>query len=134
MRASPLPRDRRLEETRSPNCPNDISREGDDTRALAAASGAGKCGGCAWGFFRFDAEGHQRGESIQDLELTRLATTDGRSAGYRSQCGSVELYQDQAGRIGAIRSIEGERRFFPGIKDNWAFERFTRTTTLIPAA
>lgn len=82
---------------RSPHCPN--RRSVDPT-----------CGTCAWGFYT--KQGAGIGEDAQLLSLQPL------NAGYKSQCGKVELFADDQGRIGALR----EEKFFPGIPGNEAYE------------
>ncbi len=84
---------------RSPHCPN--RKSADPT-----------CGTCAWGFYTKEGEG--AGENAAPLTLVPL------QAGYKSQCGSVNLYRDEFGRVGALR----DNRFYPGITGNEAFERY----------
>lgn len=119
------PADPRYRAPRSPDCPNDITREGDEILARALSDKAGLCGLCAWGFYSMYAEGHQAGEPIHGLTLIPVLTGEG-YAGYKAQCGRVKLYRDQDGRIGAVKCVSGEERFFPGITGNWAFERYMR--------
>lgn len=117
------PIDPRNRMTRSPNCPNNIEKE------EVSIAEAGTCGTCAWGFYRTDAEGHQPGEPVEGLELSPVYSGQ-QPAGYKAQCGSVRLMTDKDGRVGAVRKVGGEDRFFAGIKGNWAFDRYTRTHTL----
>lgn len=112
------PADPRFRLPRSDDCPNDIKPE------EVRVEKAGLCGFCAWGFYRMEAEGPQRGESTAELTLTRVEDDRGTPLGYKAQCGKVELYRDQNGRIGALRKVRGESRFFPGIDGNWAYERY----------
>ncbi|MFW6209936.1 MAG: hypothetical protein ACOC4E_00400 [Patescibacteria group bacterium] len=100
--------------TRSPNCPNSGITPTDPPEPIAVLKQRkhGLCGFCAWGFVTFAGKG--KGEDPTDLGLTPL------DAGYRSECGTVELYRDRDGRVGALRN----GRFFPGIEGNVAFERY----------
>lgn len=109
--------DPRYRLTRSPECPNDAPAQ------AALGKEAGTCGFCAWGFYTMASAGHQQGEDLQELDLERVNDGEAR-AGYKAQCGMVKLYRDNQGRIGAVREIDGQERFFPGLKGNWAFERY----------
>ncbi len=112
--------DMRLRTVRSPHCPNDVrdtDGEEDDKR--------GTCGSCAWGFYNMESPLPQAGEDPAMLALTPISEGEA-PAGYRSQCGTVTLYRDTSGRVGALRDIDGAQRFFAGIKDNWAYERYLR--------
>lgn len=113
------PTDPRFRLVRSPNCPNDIRREEGET----PDERRGTCGSCAWGFYTMASDQHGVGEDPSPLGLTPIFL-DGAHAGYRSQCGGVKLYRDNAGRIGALKEVDGSARFFPGISGNWAFERY----------
>ena len=115
--------DPRTRTVRSPNCPNDIRRDEDDT---GKKQRAGLCGSCAWGFFTFDSAFAQTGEPVRGLKLRKAVFANGGRAGYKSQCGRVELYFDQHGRLGALRDSDGVPGFFPGIVGNFAFERYLR--------
>lgn len=106
---------------RSPNCPNDIRREGDEVPDETK----GTCGSCAWGFYSMESPVPSVGEDPFALELTQLLADDA-PMGYKAQCGSVTLYRDQSGRIGALREVEGGARFFPGDPENWAFKRYLK--------
>ncbi|HUO50511.1 MAG TPA: hypothetical protein VMU25_03050 [Candidatus Paceibacterota bacterium] len=88
--------DHRERVVRSPHCPNRTHT----------------CKSCAWGFLTPDGPG--KGENNAGLALEEL------HMGYRSECGSVQLYRDAQGRIGAVRN----GRFFPGIPGNFAYERY----------
>jgi hypothetical protein len=81
---------------RSPHCPNNKRT----------------CG--SWGFQTSEGVG-----SGIEVDPATLVPLEGIS-GYRSDCGPVALFRDKDGRIGAFR----DGRFFPGIQDNFAFERF----------
>jgi hypothetical protein len=50
--------------------------------------------------------------------------------GYRSDCGRVDIFADDQGRIGAVR----DGQFFPGIEGNFAFERFWTSLVQIASA
>ena len=51
--------------------------------------------------------------------------------GYESDCGTVELYCDQNGRIGALR----DGRFYPGIPGNAAYAKYLKENPeLMPVA
>jgi hypothetical protein len=115
------PHDPRFRLVRSPNCPNDIRRED----GQVPDERHGTCGSCAWGFYTMESDEHGAGEDPSTLELSPVFL-DGKHAGYRSQCGGVKLYRDARGRIGALKEVDGVRRFFPGIKGNWAFERYLK--------
>ncbi len=110
--------DLRFRSVRSPHCPNDVrdtDEEPDEEK--------GKCGSCAWGFYRMDSPDPQVGIDPTQLSLVPIMT-DEAPAGYSSQCGKVMLYRDKEGRIGALREVHGVQRFFPGIVGNWAYERY----------
>lgn len=114
--------DHRTRKVRSPNCPNDITDEPD----VASEGQMGQCGTCAWGFFTLESALPKTGEHAENLRLVPARLKDGSHAGYKSQCGLVSLYFDDAGRLGALRNICGEARFFPAIAGNWAVERFLK--------
>ena len=121
------PTDPRFRAPRSPDCPNDITREevARQSNGGTTIPQAGLCGLCAWGFHTMESSEHQPGESVEGLALTPLLS-EGGHAGYKAQCGRVKLYMDNQGRVGAVRTVGGEERFFPGIEGNWAFERYRR--------
>jgi hypothetical protein len=77
---------------RSPHCPN---------RGQS-------CGACAWGFTKRGA-GEVLSAGPVDLAL-----------GYQSDCGTVALFRDDVGRVGAVR----DGLFYPGISGNPAYERY----------
>lgn len=110
--------DPRFRLPQSPHCPNDAPA------SVVAQGLAGTCGTCAWGFYTMEAGGHQQGENATDLGLIPVVNDEGRM-GYRARCGKVALYRDNRGRVGPTRTIAGEKKFFPGIKGNWAYERYT---------
>ena len=112
--------DARMRTVRSPHCPNDVrdtDEEEDDKR--------GTCGSCAWGFYTMESPLPEAGEDPAPLSLSPIVSGDA-PAGYRSQCGTVTLYRDASGRVGALREMNGEQRFFAGITGNWAYERYLR--------
>jgi hypothetical protein len=115
------PKDARFRAPRSKDCPNDISQE--EAAPSVPAPKAGLCGFCAWGFYSMESSGQQQGEDPKGLGLVAVLR-DGKQAGYKAQCGKVALYQDASGRVGALRKASDENRFFPGIKGNWAYERY----------
>jgi len=98
-----VPEDPRARVVRSPHCPN-------RTKA---------CQHCAWGLVT--SEGKGEGELSTALQLVSA------NEGYKSDCGWIELFWDQHGRLGAVR----EGRFFPGIPENEAFVFFVRQKPLL---
>lgn len=103
---------------RSPHCPNDAPVK------VVEQGIAGTCGHCAWGFYNMDDKGHQPGEDASTLDLIPIVDEGGAQMGYKARCGKVNICKDEDGRVGALRRIDGEDRFFPGIKGNWAYERY----------
>lgn len=112
------PGDPRFRLPRSPECPNNAPAD------IVAQGKAGTCGSCAWGFYTMESQGHGRGEDPSGLSLKPAVGNDGVQLGYKSRCGRVELFRDAKGRVGALKKIGEEERFFPAIKGNWAAERF----------
>lgn len=115
------PKDPRFLRPASADCPNEIRP--DEALALNR-SDIGTCGHCAWGFYTPESSQHQLGESVANLGLMPAQGKDGAQAGYTSRCGKVRLFRDNHGRIGAMRRVGGEDRFFPGVEEKFAHERF----------
>lgn len=102
---------------RSPHCPNDAPA------TIVAKGLAGTCGHCAWGFYTMESAGAQPGECPDRLGLVPVEE-NGSQLGYNARCGKVTLYRDKQGRVGALRNVGGQSRFFPGIEGNWALDRY----------
>ena len=68
----------------------------------------------------------QPGEDPAGLDLVPVHDDDGAHAGYVARCGRVSLYRDKGGRIGNLRRVNGKDRFFPGIPERSAFQRYLR--------
>lgn len=103
---------------RSPHCPNDAPAH------IVAQGVAGTCGHCAWGFYSLETQGHGEGEPANNLHLSSVVDEQGKWLGYKARCGKVNIVHDIAGRIGALRTVNGEQRFFPGSASNWAYQRY----------
>lgn len=112
------PGDPRFFLPRSPECPNNAPAD------VVAKGEAGTCGSCAWGLYTMDSPEHGRGEDAAGLSLKPALGQDGVQLGYKSRCGRVSVFRDAEGRLGALKKIDGEERFFPAIKGNYAAERY----------
>lgn len=112
------PEDPRFLLPRSPECPNGAPAD------IVAKGIAGTCGTCAWGFYTMESKVHGEGEIAAGLALEPALDQSGQQLGYKSRCGKVTIFRDKEGRIGALKKIEGEERFFPALNGNWAAERY----------
>lgn len=121
--------DPRFRLPRSPECPNDAPAK------IVEQGLAGTCGQCAWGFYTEDSPFPGRGEPADTLTLEPVLK-DGSSEqlGYRARCGKVNVFRDQHGRVGAVRKIAGQERFFPALEGNWAAERYAERHPELKAA
>ena len=111
--------DPRFRLPRSPECPNDAPAD------IVKQGLAGTCGQCAWGFYTSNSPLPGEGESVGDLGLTPVMKQgSSEQLGYRARCGKVSIVRDKQGRVGAVRKVGGEERFFPSIDGNWAAVRY----------
>lgn len=113
------PIDPRFRLPRSPECPNDAPAK------VVEQGLAGTCGQCAWGFYTSTSPLPGKGESVEGLVLTPVMQQGSQQQlGYKARCGRVRVFRDQDNRVGAVRRVGGEERFFPAIAGNWAAERY----------